>query len=444
MSASNSGDRRTFLKTTAAVGVAASVNYAGAFAAGSDVIKVGLVGCGGRGKGAVEDILRAEKIINKDSPQLEIVAVGDAFKGPADDAVKAFTNPKHTKYGPFVKQVKVTPDTIYHGLDAYQKVINTPGVNLVILATTPGFRPIHLEAAIAAGKNIFCEKPVAVDAAGARKCFELVSASKSKNLAIVAGTQRRHQKGYIETIKKVKDGAIGDIRSTRCAWNGGGIWFHARQKGESDAAYQIRNWYHFLWACGDHIVEQHVHNLDVINWVMGDHPVKAIGMGGRAARPGGTGGDPNEFGQIWDHYAVEYEYKNGVKLYSYCRHLPGDSDVSETVVGSTGVCNTRDGGYMINKTPCADDGNSRAYVQEHVDLLNSIRGGKPLNELQNVTESTFTAILGRNASYACRSIKWDDALAANEDLMPKNLTMDMALKVGPAPTPGSWKLPGKA
>src|SRR5438067_1804763 len=256
-------DRRDFLKASAAAAGAATI--AGltptAFAAGNDTIKVGLIGCGGRGRGAVEDILKAEKAINGDSPKVEIVAVADVFKKKAQEAAEAFTNPKHKTYGPFVKQVKVTPETTFDGLDAYQKLLNA-GVDLVILATPPGFRPIHLAAAIKAGKHIFCEKPVAVDATGARKCLELAEESKRKNLAIVACTQRRHQKGYIETIKKVHDGAIGDVVAARCAWNNNGIWFHGRESGEKDAHYQIRNWYHFLWVCGDHIVEQHVHNLD--------------------------------------------------------------------------------------------------------------------------------------------------------------------------------------
>jgi predicted dehydrogenase len=293
---------------------------------------------------------------------------------------------------------------------------------------------------VKAGKNIFCEKPVAVDATGARRCYGLVDQAKKKNIAIVAGTQRRHQKGYLETIKKVHDGAIGDIRAARCSWNGGEPWYHKRPEGMADSTYQIVNWYHYLWLCGDHIVEQHVHNLDVINWVMGDHPVKAIGFGGRAIR---HGNNPKEDGQIWDHFAVEYEYKNGVKMFSYCRHLPGQDDVSETVFGSKGTCYTRDGGYEINKETTGSDDIS-AYVQEHVDLLNSIRAGAPLNELKNVTDSTFTAILGRNACYACRSFKWDDALASAEDTMPKDLALDKPLDASRAPVPGSWKLPPRA
>jgi myo-inositol 2-dehydrogenase / D-chiro-inositol 1-dehydrogenase len=192
--------------------------------------------------------------------------------------------------------------------------------------------------------------------------------------------------------------------------------------------------------CGDHIVEQHVHNLDVINWIMGEPPVKAIGMGGRAAR---KPGDPNVVGNIWDHYAVEYEYKNGVKLYSFCRHIPGESDVSESVVGTKG--RSKVSNYIIaplgGRAQQVGDDDMDAYVQEHIDLLNSIRAGKPLNELKTVTEATFTAILGRNASYACRTLKWDDALKANEDTMPKDLTMDSKLTVNGAPTPGAWRLP---
>lgn len=432
-------DRRDFLKTTAAVS-AAVASSAGLFAAGGgDTIKVGLVGCGGRGMGAIKDILNAEEKINGKAPKLEIVAVADAFQDRAENAVKTFTDEKSKNYGRFVKQVKLTPDSTFVGLDAYQKLLATD-VNLVILATPPGFRPYHLEAAVKAGKNIFCEKPVCVDATGARKCYGLVDEAKKKNIAIVAGTQRRHQKGYIETIKKIHDGAIGEVRAARCSWNGREPWFRQRPEGMADSTYQLYNWYHFLWTCGDHIVEQHVHNLDVINWVMNDHPVKAIGFGGRAIR---HPGQPKDAGQIWDHYAVEYEYKNGMKLYSYCRQIPGQDDVSETLHGATGECHTRDGNYEINKKPSGSDDIS-AYVQEHIDLLNSIRAGAPLNELKQVTDSTFTAVLGRNACFACNTLKWDDALASSEDRMPKDFALGQPMDAARAPVPGSWKLPPKA
>lgn len=435
-------NRRDFLKASAAAGGVAVANglSAGAFAGGGDTIKVGLIGCGGRGKGAIFDILTAESKINGNAPKLEIVAVADAFQNQADNAVKTFTNAKSDRYGPFVKQVKITPDTTFVGLDAYEKLLKTD-VNLVILATPPGFRPYHLEAAIKAGKNIFCEKPVAVDATGARKCYSLVDEAKKKNIAIVAGTQRRHQKGYIETIKKIKDGAIGEVRAARCSWNGVEPWFRQRPEGMADSTYQLHNWYHFLWACGDHIVEQHVHNLDVINWVMGDHPVRATGFGGRAIRHAGA---PKDAGQIWDHFAVEYEYKNGVRLSSYCRHIPGAGDVSESIYGATGEAYTRDGVYQINKKPSGSDPGYSAYVQEHIDLLNSIRASAPLNELKQVTDSTFTAIFGRNACYGCRNLTWDEALAANEDTMPKDFALGKALDATRAPVPGNWKLPPKA
>ena len=429
------------------MGTAAAANLTGAFAAGgAGPIKVGLIGCGGRGTGAIRDHLRAEKLVNGANPKTEISAVADVFKDRAERAAKTFADPKSKDYGEFNKQVKIAPDRIFGGLDAYQKLLATD-VDLVILATPPGFRPIHLEAAINANKNIFCEKPVCVDATGARKCFALAEESKKKNIAIVAGTQRRHQKGYIETIKKIQDKAIGDVISLRCAWNSGGpkpIWFNDRQPNQTDVEYQLFNWYHFLWLCGDHIVEQHVHNLDVCNWVMGKHPIRATGIGGRATR---KSGDPAEVGQIWDHFAVEYEYEGGVRMFSYCRHIPAsEPDVSETVFGSKGT--SRVNNYAIGREQVGNDtvdGESRdPYVQEHIDLLNSIRAGKPLNELRQVTESTFTAILGRNAAYAERWLTWDQALAANEDSMPKNLDLKGSLAVTAAPTPGAWTLPKKA
>jgi predicted dehydrogenase len=437
-----SGARRDFLKASAAAGVVTTTSLAGAFAAGNDTIKVGLIGAGGRGTGAVRNILEAEQVINGAAGKVEITAVGDVFRDRAEGAARTFKTSR--SYQPFAAQVKVTPETTFHGLDAYQRVLAS-GVDLVILATPPGFRPLHLEAAVRAGKHVFCEKPVAVDATGIRKVYSLVPETRRRNLAIVAGTQRRHQKGYVETVKRIKDGAIGDVVSARVAWNSGGsppIWFNGRRAGEPDATYQIRNWYHFLWVCGDHIVEQHVHNLDVANWVIGGHPVRATGLGGRAGRPGGAAGAAGEFGHIWDHFAVEYEYANGVRVFSYCRHIAGsESDVSETVFGSRG--SSRVNAYQIGRDVVGNDDRD-PYVQEHIDLLNSIRAGRPLNELEAVTDSTFTAILGRNAAYANRWLRWDDALAANEDTMPKNLTLQAALETTPAPVAGSWRLPPRA
>jgi len=432
--------RRDFLKASAiAAGTAASANMVGAFARGQDTIKVGLIGCGGRGNGAVKDILTADD-------KVEIVAFGDVFEEKAKDSQKKWAADK--KFG---ARIKATPDTCFGGLNAYQKVIDaTP--DLVILATPPGFRPYHLEAAVKAKKNIFCEKPVAVDAAGIRKCLSLVEEVKKAGIALVAGTQRRHQKGYIETVKAIHDGAIGDVITARCSWNGQGIWFKERKEGQADAEYQLQNWYHYLWLCGDQIVEQHVHNLDVINWVMKSHPVKAVALGGRATRDAVIAaqiaknprfkdtpiGDPKEYGQIWDHFAVEFEYPDGQKLFSYCAHIAGcKSDVSETVYGSKGTCKVNN--YAVGKKKIGEDSDVSPYVQEHIDLLRSIREGKPLNELQSVAESTFTSILGRDAAYSGKELAWDKHLAEGVTTMPANLALGMSIPVTAAPVPGKGK-----
>ena len=255
-------NRRDFLKTSAAVGgIAVAGNLAaGAFVGGGDTIKVGLIGCGGRGRGAVRDILNAEEKINGANPKVEIVAIGDVFKNRTESAAKAFkSDNQKSNYRKYLGQMKFTPETTFDGLDAYKKVL-AADVDLVILATPPGFRPIHLEAAIKAKKHIFCEKPVAVDATGARKVYGLVDESKKQNIAIVAGTQRRHQKGYIETIKKLNDKAIGDIVAARCYWNNSGIWFRDRQDGQKDGADPINTWYTFPGRCWDPIVTQHLTN----------------------------------------------------------------------------------------------------------------------------------------------------------------------------------------
>jgi myo-inositol 2-dehydrogenase / D-chiro-inositol 1-dehydrogenase len=421
-------NRRDFMKASG-VAVAAGLAAPAVHAAGNEVIKVGLVGCGGRGSGAAYNILDGDKYTH-------IVAIGDAFEGRAAGLAKGLNN--NSKYDGRI-QLK---DTIFTGIDAYQKVI-AAGVDLVILATPPGYRPMHLEAAINAGKHVFTEKPVAVDGPGIRKVMDLVKVSKEKNLGIAAGTQRRHQKAYVETAKRVAD--IGEIVGGRCAWNNNGIWFNARKPGEKDFDYQMRNWYHFLWLCGDHIVEQHVHNLDVINWYMGQHPLRAIGMGGRMggtdARPNG---DPKEVGHIFDHFAIEYEYKNGVKIASYCRHYPGVGDVSEMVVGTKGTIRTSDKGfYTLNGEEIysieQDKRDTNPYVQEHIDLLTSIRMGKPINELQNVAESTLTAIMGRMSAYTGQMISWERALNSKEVTMPADIGFGKDLPAPVLPVPGKTK-----
>ncbi len=425
--------RRDFLTTTVAAGAALSF-AGGAFGGTSEAVKVGIVGCGGRGSGAAENILDAD-------PQVKIVSLGDAFEFRAKGLLKSLKG--NAKYK---DRIMATEDSTYIGLDAYKKVIASD-CDVVVLATPPGFRPQQLEAAVKAGKHIFCEKPVAVDVAGIKKVLALVEESKKKKLAIVAGTQRRHQGVYVDIMKRVHNGDIGDIMSARAYWNGNAIWFRPRKELDdlkipnTDVNYQLHNWYHFLWMCGDHIVEQHVHNLDVINWAMKDqHPIKATGMGGRTIRPST---DPDVNGHIFDHFAVEFEYKNGLVLQSYCRQINGCApSISEALVGTKGKVKTDDGSktFLFNGESVEGKGR-QAYVQEHVDLIKSIKDGTPLNELENVTNSTMTAILGRMSTYTGKTLVWDDVLAKMvQDTFPKEFPADGKLPVSAVPVPGSYKI----
>ncbi len=427
--------RRDFLKATTAV--AAGVSLAGlaahVHAADNDVIKVGLIGCGSRGTGAADDVLHSAKNVH-------IVALGDVFEdrmnGCRDTLIKAGNSEDVKKLD---NKVDLPRDRCFVGLDAFEKVIAS-GANYIILATPPGFRPLHLQAAVAAGKNIFTEKPVGVDGPGIRKVLEAYEEAKKKNLAIVAGTQRRHQQAYLETVKQIQDGAIGDIVAGRCYWNQGNIWFNERKPNTADLVYQLRNWYHFGWLCGDHIVEQHVHNLDVINWALGQHPVAALGMGGRV-RPYN---DPNTDGNIYNFFAVDYEYPKGVHVLSQCRqidgadgNMKGASGVSEALAGTKG--HSQVGSFTINDKKVASGKGGAPYVQEHTDLIESIRAGKPLNELKNVAESTLTAILGRMSAYTGKALTWEQMLNSKLDTMPANLAWDMSLPPAPLAVPGKTK-----
>jgi predicted dehydrogenase len=420
-------NRRDFMVAGTAMAAAATLSPGGVFAAGNDTIKVGLVGCGGRGTGAAIDCLKSDE-------KLKLVAVGDVFENRARGCLNSLTKHKDERVRTKLDEKVQT----FIGLDAYQKVIDS-GIDLVLLATPPGFRPTHLEYAVKAKKHIFTEKPVAVDATGIRKVLALIEETKKNNLAVVAGTQRRHQQGYIDTVNKIHDGAIGDVVSGRCYWNNEGIWFHDRQQNQTDVAYNIHNWYHFLWLCGDQIVEQHVHNLDVINWVLKSHPIKAQGTGGRmGGHKGRPDGAPEVVGHIFDHFAVEYTYPNNVHVFSFCRHQPGTwNQVAEAVQGTKGFSQVN--AYTINNKSVAADKNISAYEQEHIDLIQSIRAGKPLNELLAVTESTMTAILGRMATYSGKELTWEQALASPEDTMPKNISWDMKLPVPELPIPGKTK-----
>ncbi len=423
--------RRDFLKTTATASVVAAatqLSLPAVHAAGSDVIKVGLIGCGGRGTGAAENVLSA-------APNVKVVAIGDAFEEPLKRCrnwLSKFSQKDHVKK--LGNSVELTESNCHAGLIAYEGVLQSEA-NYIILATPPGFRPIHLEAAVAAGKTIFAEKPVGVDGPGIRKVLKAHEEAVKKNLCIVAGTQRRHQRGYLETLKQIHDGAIGDLVGGRAYWNQGTLLKRLRKPGTNNVAYQINNWYAFLWLCGDHIVEQHVHNLDVLNWAFRSHPVRAVGMGYRAGDKG--------YGGIFNFFAIDYEYPQGVHALSMCRQISGcATEVGEHLVGTKGMSHVN--AYDLNGkrlfTQKERKQHVNPYVQEHTDLIESVRSGKPLNELKNVAESTLTAIMGRMSAYTGKEVTWDKALNSREDTMPKDLTLDMSLSEPEMPMPGKTPL----
>jgi predicted dehydrogenase len=419
--------RRSFLKSTStavAGGALLGALPVERFAHGAspgDTIRVALVGCGGRGRGAAAQAL-------KTAGDVKLVAVADAFKNSLESGLKSVQN--ELKDRP--EKLAVTEDTKFVGLDAYKQAI--AAADLVVIATPPGFRPIHFEEAIRQGKHVFMEKPVAVDAPGVRRVIAAAAEAKKRNLKVGVGLQRRHQNGYIETVKRLQDKAAGDIVAMRVYWNGGPVGPKARRadlerslgRPPTEMEYQIRNWYMFNWVCGDHIVEQHIHNLDVANWVLNGYPIRAWGMGGRAYQKG------PDSGEIFDHHAVQYEYANGVRVFSECRQIPGCSNsVSEHVHGTKGACNV--GGYTITGENAWKyrGGGKDPYQQEHDDLFDAIRNDKPFNEAEYGALSSMTAILGRMCTYSGKEISWEEAMNSQIDLMPSEFTWDAKPKVLP-------------
>jgi myo-inositol 2-dehydrogenase / D-chiro-inositol 1-dehydrogenase len=420
--------RRTFMQTTAAA--TAAFVLPGAHAAGSDAIRVGVIGTGGRGTGAAANVVES-------SPGIEIVALGDLMPDRLGQCREQLS--KLSKEDPkFAAAVKVTDERCFTGFDAFKKVLASD-IDYVILATPPGFRPAHLAAAVEAGKNIFTEKPVAVDAAGIRSVLATYEAAQKKGLAIGVGTQRRHQDLYLAAVKRVQDGAIGDVMSGQVFWNQGGLWNRDRQKNWTDVEWQLRNWLYFTWLSGDHIVEQHVHNIDVANWFIGAHPVRAIAVGGRQWRI-----DP-KYGHIYDHFGVDFEYPNGSRVLSMCRQIDGTrTRIGESFIGARGSLELQDQGIADIRGPNAwkwqkPEKPISPYVQEHTDLVASIRAGKPYNELKQVAESTLSAILGREAAYTGQELTWDEVLNAQQDLMPPLIEFG-PLETPAVPTPGRTKL----
>jgi len=415
--------RRDFIKTSAAVSLAATLpGKERLFAAGSDKIRVGMIGCGDHGTND------AISCVNS-SPNVEVVAMADVFKDRIDSSLERLKSE-------VPDNIQVTQDTCFLGFDAYKKVL-AADVEMVLLLTPPHFRPEHLAAAVEAGKHVFMEKPGCVDPVGVRSLIASSKIAEEKGLSIVAGTQRRHENHYIELMRRIHNGDIGEIVAAQCYWLWGESDWHLniRQSGWSDMEWQIRSWPYFTWLSGDHIVEQHVHNIDVINWAIGTHPVQCLAMGGRQSRTG------PEYGNIYDHFAVEFKYPNDVRVMSMCSQIKGTSNrENERIVGTKGVAFGH--GIIEGQNPYKYEGERNdPYVQEMADLIAGIRNGEPINEGKNVAESTMAAIMGRISAYTGRAISWDWVMNASKlDLSPPAYDFDIDLPVKPVAIPGKTKL----
>lgn len=438
--------RRQFIKSTSAASLTLSAlvgSGRAVHAAHSDELKLGLIGCGGRGTGAA-----SQALLSTNTP-IKLWAMGDLFRDHLDASYRMLSEGAEARYdreafGSLSRQMDVPESRKFVGWDAYKGVLDS-GVDMVILATPPHFRPMQFEAAVQAGKHVFMEKPVAVDPMGIRKVYAAAEVAERKGLSVVAGTQRRHQNHYLEIMKRVADGAIGEIVAAQCYWNMGGLWIEDaknhweqyQKKNWSDMEYQIRNWLFFTWLSGDHICEQHVHNLDIIHWAMGTNPEVAMGMGGRQERT------QPQYGNIYDHFSVEFEYPNGVRLASMCKQITGSSyHVCERLVGTKGQTYTdSSNGFITGQNAYKYTGEDvNPYYQEHADLIASIRKGEPLNEGRQVATSTMMAILGRMSAYTGRALKWDWAMKRSElDLSPPSYTFG-PLQARPVAIPGHTPL----
>ena len=420
--------RRDFLRTTstavASTAVLGSLTVErAAHAAGDDELKLALIGCGGRGSGATDQALKTKG-------KVKLVALADVFKDRLETSLTSLQTQNPDR-------VDVPAGRQFIGFDAYKQAIALADV--VVLGTPPGFRPDHFAEAVQQGKHVFMEKPVATDAPGVRKILAATEEAKKKNLKVVVGLQRHYDPKYLETIKRVHDGMIGDIVALRCYWNDLGVWVHPREELEkslgrslTEMEYQMHNWYYFVWLSGDHIVEQHVHNIDVGNWAKRAYPIRCQGMGGHEVRRG------KDFGEIFDHHAVEFEYADGVRLFSFCRHMRGCwNSQSEHAIGtkynadlSGGVIrDPKDKNKIIWRYKT--DVPVNPYQKEHDELFDAIRNDKPLNDAENGAKSTLSGIMGRMATYSGQMIIWEDALNSEINLMPDKLAWDAMPKVLP-------------
>ena len=399
-------NRRSFLSTTSALTAAALAPRAWARAAQpgrADELRVALIGCGGRGTGAALQALATDGSVR-------LVAMADAFGDRLDSSLAEIVNK-------LPAQVDVPAERRFVGFEAYQGALATD-VDVAVLCTPPGFRPQHFQAAVARGCHVFMEKPVAVDAPGVRSVLAAAALAKQKGLKVGVGLQRRHDPMYQETVKRIQEGALGKLVLLRCYWNSSGVWVNPRKPGQSEMEHQMRNWYYFNWLCGDHIVEQHIHNLDVCNWIQKGFPTRAQGQGGRQARVG------PEYGEIYDHHAVEYAYADGTLMLSQSRHIPGCwENVSEHAHGALGTAEVSAGKLEVaGQAPWKWRGEAvDPYQKEHDELFAAIRGGTDYNEAEIGAYSTLTAIMGRMATYSGKVITWEQALNSELALAPARL-----------------------
>lgn len=413
--------RRTFLKTSAATLAAAP--FVNAHVGGTDMLKVGLVGCGGRGTGAAENAIKA-------GPNIVLWALADAFEEQIKSCIDTLT-PRVAKMN-----MQTARGGHFVGLDAYKQLMDTD-VDVVLLCSPPGFRPQHLRYAVEKKKQIFCEKPMAVDGPGVRSVLETAKLAKEYGLNIVAGFCFRYDLPKRETVKRIHDGAIGDVLAIHCNYLTGYLRAHERRSDWSDTEYQIRNWLYHTWLSGDHIVEQHIHNLDKAAWVLQEkYPIAAVSVGGRQTRV-----EPR-FGHIFDHFATVFEYDRGVKVFSFCRQIQGcDTDVSDHIIGDRGAA------HLMKHTIEPKDGPKWHYSgpapvmydQEHIELFEAIRSGKTINQGESMAHSTLMGVLGRMAGYTGKRVTWEQALNSSENLMPENLDMKASLPFAPVAKPGKTK-----
>ncbi|MBL7113617.1 MAG: Gfo/Idh/MocA family oxidoreductase [Bacteroidales bacterium] len=390
-----------------------------------ELLKAGLIGCGGRGTGAAMDFLSA-------GPNLTITAIGDVFQDRIDNSREELGKEK---------QLELTDDQCFVGFDAYQKVIDTD-VDIIIMATPPYFRPMHFKAAIEARKHVFMEKPVAVDPVGVRSVMSTAKQADTFELCVVTGTQRHHQRDYIEVYKNVMAGTMGDIVSANAYWNGGKLWHRDNQPGWTEMEWMLRDWVNWIWLSGDHIVEQHIHNIDVINWFTGKFPVKAVGFGSRQRRL---------TGDQFDNFSVDFVYDGEVHMHSMCRQINDCvNNVSELIRGTKGYTNAQntiwnpDGTVQFEYDYPLDESGEKMnnvkispYVQEHIDLVTAIRTGQHVNEAERTAKSNLTAIMGRESAYTGKEVTWDEMMQSDLELGPKTLAMgpvDMEVVI---PAPGS-------